>query len=200
MLCFSMPLAIAAGPSPFRDGGAADPPAREKLLGCRDEYLPALRRDPLSPGREFGSRSHSLNVAEIAGRRRPRLFAREREREIQLDAAQRRRHISLKDRPDGTANLCICHLPPSDQRRPTSTESSVANAAARLRRIGGVRCGRRRCGRPLLAARQTVQALIALRRCNLRRRSAHEFPLATSNSPSTENLKCPATMEQELKT
>jgi hypothetical protein len=91
--------------------------AREKLLGCHDQCLPALlRRDALSPAGNL-ERSASLNVAEIAGR-----FARE---------------IQLKDRPDGTANLCICHLPPSDQRRPTPTEASVALGACG---------GRRRCG------------------------------------------------------
>jgi hypothetical protein len=122
MLCFSMPLAIAAGPSPFRDGRAADPPARERLLGCRDE---------------FGSRSHSLNVAEIAGRRRPLWFARERERSSstrlnavaifrsrtartapptsasatclrQTNAARRLRNLVLRMRPHGFVALGAC--------------------------------------------------------------------------------------------
>jgi hypothetical protein len=99
--------------------------AREKLLGCHDQCLPALlRRDALSPAREFGTQRQF----KCRGDRWP---IRER------DPAQRRRHISLKDRPDGTANLCICHLPPSDQRRPTPTEASVALGACG---------GRRRCG------------------------------------------------------
>jgi hypothetical protein len=128
--------------------------AREKLLGCHDQCLPALlRRDALSPAGNL-ERSASLNVAEIAGR-----FARE----IQLNAvAIFRLRTALTAPPTSASATCL----------------RQTNAARRLRKLV-LHWGRAVAGDGAVReattgrAPETVQALIALRRCNLRRRSAH---------------------------
>jgi hypothetical protein len=173
--------AFATGPSPFRDG-RADPPARAREASRLPWPMPPgpTTARCLVPGREFGTQRQF----KCRGDRWP---VRER------DPAQRRRHISLKDRPDGTANLCICHLPPSDQRRPTPTEASVALGACG---------GRRRCG----AGGHYWPRARQSRRWSLSGGATFvgvppmDLPPAMSNSPSTENLKRSATMQHELKT
>jgi hypothetical protein len=107
--------------------------AREKLLGCHDQCLPALlRRDALSPAGNL-ERSASLNVAEIAGR-----FARE----IQLNAvAIFRLRTALTAPPTSASATCL---------RQTNAARRLRKLVLRMRPHGfvalGACGGRRRCG------------------------------------------------------